>query len=64
MKTSAECREYAGKCRALLSSGLSEEQRTIVLVMIEIWEALARDREGRQTGETIDEAVDQDAGAS
>ena len=34
-------------CRSLLTGGLSDEQRRQVLLMIEIWEDLARDRERR-----------------
>jgi hypothetical protein len=45
MKTASECRQYAAECRSLLSKGLSEEQRHQVLMMAEIWESLARDRE-------------------
>ena len=48
MKTVAECRQCAEECRSLLSETLSEEHRAIVLVMIEIWDALARERDRRQ----------------
>ncbi len=47
MRTASECRQCAAQCRAYLAAGLTDEQRRIVTVIIEIWEALADEREQR-----------------
>lgn len=47
MRTASECRQCAAECRAYLAKDLSDEQRRIVTVIIEIWEALAKERERR-----------------
>ena len=52
MKSPFECRVYAEKCRAL-ANGFGEERRREVLRMADIWEGLARDRQGRQHDSTF-----------
>lgn len=53
MRSPAECRQCAEECRRLLSKDLPDKQRLLVLVMIEIWEGLARDREGRKPADAV-----------